>query len=235
MHLRRPGVIAGVALGVAVGLLALAAPADAHVTVSSPGAAPGGYAVLTFRVPTESDTASTTALKVQLPTDTPFASVSVQPHPGWSFTTRTTTLATPIKTDDGDSITQAVSEIDWKSDSAATAIKPGEFDQFNVSIGPLPNTASVTFKAIQTYSDGKNVDWTEIPAPGSTAEPEHPAPTLKLTPATTPAPTPAAKSTTSDSQTGPVVLGSIALGLAVVGLALGSVAFVRTRGRSDAA
>jgi hypothetical protein len=40
------------------------------------------------RVPTESDTASTTALKVQVPTDTPIAFVLVlvlvlvQPHPG---------------------------------------------------------------------------------------------------------------------------------------------------------
>src|SRR5207244_3407137 len=88
MKMRRPVIVAGVAAA----LLALAAPAYAHVTVSSPGATAGGYAVLTFRVPTESDTASTTAIKVQMPTATPFASVSVQPHPGWSFTTKNTKL-----------------------------------------------------------------------------------------------------------------------------------------------
>ena len=33
--------------------------ASAHVTVSSPDAKPGGYAKLVFRVPSESDTAST--------------------------------------------------------------------------------------------------------------------------------------------------------------------------------
>src|SRR5882757_3629137 len=153
MKMRRPVIVAGVAAA----LLAVAAPAYAHVTVNSPGATAGGYAVLTFRVPTESDTASTTALAVQLPEKTPFASVSVQPHPGWSFTTKNTKLATPIKTDDGDEITDAVSEIDWKADGAATAIKPGEFDQFNVSVGPLPEADSVTFKAIQTFSDGSQV------------------------------------------------------------------------------
>ena len=231
MHMRRPVIVAGVAAA----LLAVAAPAYAHVTVNSPGATAGGYAVLTFRVPTESDTASTTALAVQLPTDTPFASVSVQPHPGWSFTTKNTKLATPIKTDDGDEITEAVTEIDWKADNAASAIKPGEFDQFNVSAGPLPQAAAITFKAIQTYSDGKQVDWTEVPAPGSTAEPEHPAPTLKLTAATTVTNDPAPKAAKSDSQTGAMVLGGIALGLAVVGLALGGVAFVRTRGRGASA
>ena len=58
-------------------LLALAGPAAAHVTVNAPGATQGGYAVVAFRVPSESATASTTKLVVQLPADTPFAAVSV--------------------------------------------------------------------------------------------------------------------------------------------------------------
>lgn len=222
MRLRLPVVVAGTA----VGLLALAAPASAHVTVNSPGATQGGYAVITFRVPTESDTASTSGLKVQLPTETPFASVSVQPHPGWSFTTKTTKLASPIKTDDGDEISQAVSEIDWTADSAATAIKPGEFDQFNISAGPLPKANTITFKAIQVYSDGSVVNWTDVPAPGSTVEPDHPAPTLQLAAAdsaasdgvsATAAPDASAKS--SSSNAGPWTLAGVALGLAVIALA----------------
>ena len=224
LRLRRPVVVAGtVVAGTAAGLLALAAPASAHVTVNSPGATQGGYAVITFRVPTESDTASTTALKVQLPTDTPFASVSVQPHAGWSFTTKTSKLANPIKTDDGDQISQAVSEIDWKADSAATAIKPGEFDQFNVSVGPLPKAKSITFKAIQVYSDGSVVNWTDVPAPGSTVEPDHPAPTLQLA-ADAPsdglsASAAPAASGKSGSDAGPWALAGVALGLAVISLA----------------
>jgi uncharacterized protein len=220
MRLRMPTVVAGTA----VGLLALAAPASAHVTVSSPGATQGGYAVLTFRVPTESDTASTTALKVQLPTGTPFASVLVQPHPGWTFATKTTKLASPLETDDGDAISQAVSEIDWKADSAATAIKPGEFDQFQVSAGPLPKLSSVTFKAIQSYSDGSQVNWTDVPAPGSTAEPDHPAPALRLAGATAPSgavtvtASPAARADGSSDNGGLWALAGIACGLAVLAL-----------------
>lgn len=209
---------------IVVGLWA-AATADAHVTVNSPGAVQGGYAVLTFRVPTESDTASTTALKVQLPGDHPLASVSVQPHPGWSFTATKTKLNPPIKTDDGE-VSEAVNVIDWKADSAATAIKPGEFDQFLVSVGPLPDVDSVTFKAIQTYSDGTVVSWIEVPAPGSTAEPEHPVPTLQLAPAG--ASDPAGNQSSPDA--GPAVAGSqtaerdtASSGAATTGIVLGAV------------
>ncbi len=84
-------------------MLLSAAPAWAHVTVDAPGATSGGGdQLITFRVPTESDTASTTGLKVQLPTDTPIASVLVQPIPGWTFTETTVKLSKPIVTDDGD-------------------------------------------------------------------------------------------------------------------------------------
>jgi uncharacterized protein YcnI len=230
--MKRLHLLAGGALAAAIGFVALAAPASAHVTVVAPGATQGGYAVLTLRVPTESDTASTTALRVQLPTDTPIASVSVQPHPGWSFTTKTTKLATPIKTDDGD-LTEAVSEIDWKADSAAAAIKPGEFDQFNISAGPLPKTDTLTLRAIQVYSDGNEVGWIETPAPGSTAEPAHPAPSVTLAKATAPSPTPSASpvaSTKSTSNTGPVTLSIVALALAAAALSIAVVTRARLRG-----
>jgi periplasmic copper chaperone A len=104
----------------------------------------------------------------------------VLPTYGWTHTMTKAKLATPISSGDSN-ITAAVSVIEWKADSARTAIKPGEFNQFVISVGPLPETAAMTFKVIQTYSDGKVVSWIEEPAAGSTAEPEHPAPTLKLT------------------------------------------------------
>lgn len=161
-------------------LLALsAAPAFAHVTVNSPGATQGGFTVLSFRVPTESDTASTTSLKVQFPTDQPIASVSVRPKAGWTYKVTKAKLATPIKTDDGE-ITESVSVIEWTA--TAGGIKPGEFDTFDVSAGPLPKVDSVTFKAIQGYSNREEVAWIEEAADGHEAE--HPAPTLKLAAAT---------------------------------------------------
>ena len=57
-----------------------AGTASAHVRVSSTDAAPGSYGETTFRVPNESGTAPTVSLQVQMPTDTPLASVSVERH-----------------------------------------------------------------------------------------------------------------------------------------------------------
>lgn len=203
-------------------LLALAGPAFAHVTVHSTDATRGGYALLTFRVPTESDTASTTKLQVQVPTDTPITSVSVQPHPGWTFKTTTTKLAKPITSSHGAKITEVVSEITWTADSAASAIKPGEFDQFNVSAGPLPDVGELRFPAIQTYSDGRVVRWIETPAPGSDAEPAHPAPTLTLAAASGPstAATSQANNSGESSDTTAIILSIIAIVLAAGALGM---------------
>jgi uncharacterized protein YcnI len=166
---------------VTAGLMAAGAGvASAHITVSGPEATSGGSdAVIRFRVPDESDTARTVGLKVRLPSDTPIASVLVQPKAGWSVSVRRAKLATPIKTDDGD-ITDVVSEIDWKVSAGAQGIGPGQFDEFVLIAGQLPEAKSLTFKAIQAYSDGSSVSWIEEPAPGSSAEPEHPAPVLTL-------------------------------------------------------
>jgi len=163
-----------------LGLLLAAAPAWAHVTVAAPGVSAGASdAEITVRVPDESN-AATTGLKLQLPTDHPIAGVLVAPLAGWTATVKQTKLATPIKTDDGD-ISEVVSEIDWTA-AAGGGIRPGFFGQFTIIAGKLPDGVnSLTFKAIQQYSDGSTVSWIEQPAPGSSQEPEHPAPVLTLT------------------------------------------------------
>ena len=204
------------------GLLALAGPAAAHVTVSSTNATPGAYATVVLNVPTESDTASTTKLVVQVP---PVGSVSVQPTPGWTIATKTAKLPKPITTDDGP-VTSAVSQITWTA-QAGEGIPPGQFQQFFISLGPLPKASSVTFPALQYYSDGKIVRWIEKAAPGSSAEPDHPVPTLllKAAAATTTAKTPATTATKVEkaSTTGPTVLAIAALVVAVAALGLGVV------------
>jgi uncharacterized protein len=173
--LARSGIIALVAGGA---FAFTVAPVLAHVTVHSTDAAQGSYAEMSFRVPTEKDNASTTKLVVHFPKNAPIPSVSVKPHPGWSFHADTTKLAKPISTHDG-KVTQVASSITWTADSAKTAIKPGEFDEFSISAGPLPKVATMRFPAIQTYSDGDVVRWIETAA-GGAAEPAHPAPTLHL-------------------------------------------------------
>lgn len=216
-----------------------AGAASAHVTVAAPGVSVGDSdATIVFRVPTESATANTVELKVQLPTATPLAGVLVSPIPGWTATITNTKLAKPITTDDA-TITEVVSQIDWKADAAA-AIKPGYFGQFPIIAGQLPDgVKSLTFKAIQTYSDHKQVAWIETPAAGSTAQPDHPAPVLDLTaptgsaaatarptasasmdmPASTPPPTQASGASKTAATTG-IVLGAIGVLLGAAALAL---------------
>jgi uncharacterized protein YcnI len=229
--MKRLFVLAAGTVGAGALLLAATGPAMAHVTVDAPGASRGGEAVLTFRVPNEEAKASTTELTVSLPTATPIASVSVQPHVGWTFTTKTTKLAKPITTDDGP-VTEAVTEIDWKANSAATGIKPGEFDEFVISAGPLPDTATLTLPAIQTYSDGTVVRWIETSAPGSTTEPEHPAPVVTLAAA-------GARSVAAqgkdddDGNAAPTALSIVALALAAAALSIAVITRARMRGGKE--
>jgi uncharacterized protein YcnI len=166
------------AAGAAV-VLGVGGIASAHVSAHAPEATPGGFAEITFRVPTESDTASTVKLQVQLPTKTPLASVGVKPIPRWTVTTKATYLAQPVETDDGDTITDAVSQITWTA-AAGQGVAPGQYQDLAISAGPLPKSGTLAFPAIQTYSDGTQVAWIEPTLQGQ-PEPQHPAPTVSVT------------------------------------------------------
>ncbi|QIY71146.1 YcnI family protein [Streptomyces sp. RLB1-33] len=172
--LRRAGLVAALTTA---GVLAAAGAAFAHVTVHPETYAKGATdGVLTFRVPNEEDTASTTKVQVFLPTDHPVLGVLVTPQEGWTAQVTTTKLKTPVKTDDG-TITEAVSEITW----TGGRIRHGQYQDFNVAFGQLPDdTDQLSFKTLQTYSDGNVVRWIEEEQKGA-EEPENPAPVLTLT------------------------------------------------------
>ena len=229
--LKRSAAVAGL---VAVLTLALAVPASAHVTVNPNTAVQGGYAKVTFRVPNESDTDSTTKVEVNLPADAPFASVSLKPVAGWTMVPVKSKLATPIEVH-GTPITEAVSKITWTATGDA-AIKPGQFQEFDVSLGPLPEVPQVVFKALQTYSDGTVVRWIDEPTTDGT-DPEKPAPVLKLTPAaatdapaaatSSTAPTVAASAGTEPDGNG-TWAGLVGIGLGLAALVLGLLAYRRS-------
>ncbi|KDN78208.1 membrane protein [Streptomyces olindensis] len=167
---------AGAAAGVTV--LALSAPAFAHVTVQPEGtAAKGGYAVVDFKVPNERDDASTTKLEVNFPTDHPLASVMPEPMPGWKIEVTKSKLDKPLEMH-GEKITEAVSKVTWTADGKG--IEPGYFEKFPLSVGQLPeDTDQLVFKALQTYSNKEVVRWIEVPQKGQ-EEPDNPAPVLEL-------------------------------------------------------
>jgi len=223
----------GVVLAVLVGLLVLGAGvASAHVTVSSPDAAPGGFGKLVFRVPNESGTASTVRVRIQLPTDTPFASVSTQQLPGWTPTLTRTALNPPATDDDGNQVTETVSVVDFVADPG-TGIGPGEFQEFGLAVGPFPEVDALSFSVVQTYSDGSEAAWID-PAVEGGAEPAHPAPVLSLTSSGSSSPSSAAAGHgdaggTTDQPAGlALFLAILALFVAVGGVVLGWTARRRT-------
>lgn len=208
-----------VAVATVVAVIGMAAPAAAHVTVSPSEVAPGEYARVAFRVPNESDTDSTVKLEVYLPENAPLASVSTMPVPGWTVAVTKRKLAQPLDLR-GSQVTEVVSVITWTASEGA-GVKPGEFLEFPVSMGRIPDNADrLVFKTLQTYSDGTIVRWIEEPKEG--AELEHPAPFLAVAKAASPTPV-AAEAKDND------ILGWTALGLAVIGLVLAGFALTRSR------
>jgi uncharacterized protein YcnI len=225
-------------IGAAAITVAAAAPALAHVTISPDSAAKGTFTVLTLQVPDESDTASTVTVRITLPADHPIADVRTTPMPGWTSEAVKEKLPAPITTDDA-TVDQAVRTVTWTA-APGTKIGPGQFGMFQFSAGPLPDdTDSLAIPAVQTYDDGTVVNWTDPTPPGG-AEPEHPAPTVRLTaaggtaavppaggaPMITAAPAPAAGAPATSASAGSdgpardlsiaaLLVGALALGLVI--------------------
>lgn len=179
-------------------VLAGTAPAWAHVHASSEHAVRGGSAIVTFEVPNESSSgAATTALTVTLPN---VASAHAEAMPGWTAKL------------DRDVGAGTVRSVTWTA-APGGGIPSDEFALFRISV-QLPDAATVSFPAAQTYSDGSIVKWDQSPQPGG-GEPEYPAPVLTLVAA----PVAPADDTAR-------VLGGVALVLGALGLCL---ALVRRR------
>lgn len=201
-------VVAAVALylGSAAGTPA----AWAHVHATSDNPVRGATAVVTFRVPNESNTgAATTALTVSLPD---VASASAESIPGWTAKL------------DRDAASGTVRSVTWTA-APNGGIGVDQFALFRISV-QLPDTDTVSFPATQTYADGTVVKWDQPPLPGG-GEPEHPAPMLALAAGPTAphghhAPSPQAKSADGTAR----LLGGVALALAAVGVCL---ALIRRR------
>lgn len=221
------GLVAALAVVLAGGTVA-----SAHVDVAGDDeVTQGGYGVIGFRVPTESDSASTTAVTVTLPGEFPITSAATRPMPGWTARVTTAQLAEPIQTDYGQ-ISTYVSKVTWTATSAATGIKPGEYQSFDLSVGPLPRAPQVVLPVLQKYSDGSTTNWNQV-AVGS-AEPEHPAPVLSLrasssTPAVARANGAATVREQSERASAGLAVGIIGIAVGGVALVVASIALLRVR------
>lgn len=205
--------------------VAMATSASAHVTVNSTDARQGGFGKVTVRVPNESKTgAGTTTVAVDMPKDGLYTSVRAKPHFGWTFKAPLVKLPTPVVQGDK-TITEAVSTITWTADPGVS-IKVGSFDEFEFTPGKMPtDKTSLSFPAVQTYSDGEVVKWNE--AKVGAEEPKHPAPVLILLPAAGSEKAPAVAPAEADNDS---VARGLGAGAAVV--ALGGVGMGLQRRRS---
>ncbi|MFG1706202.1 YcnI family protein [Nonomuraea sp. M3C6] len=237
---RRAATVFAAATAITVGL---AIPALAHVTIQPGTAEQGGFTKVAFRVPNERDDAATVKIEVSFPTDHPLAFVSVKPVPGWDVKVTEGKLPAPVKTEYGD-LKEAVTKVVWSGGK----INPGEFQEFEVSMGQLPkDTDSLTFPTKQEYSGGEVVNWADAPKADGT-EAEHPAPVLKLVPAAAdgahastspataapasaaaaaPSVTPVAAESSSDGTAR--ILGGAGLVVGIVGVVIAALALRRRR------
>jgi uncharacterized protein YcnI len=209
----------------AVAASALAAPAvaAAHVTLQPNTAVAGAYTVENVRVPNERDRASTVKVDLQLPHG--FVAVSYEPKIGWTAKVTAAKLAKPIQTDEGP-IDEEVRRITFTGHGPNGKIGPGQFMDFPLSVQiPGKPGDKLTFKALQTYSNGEVVRW--IGAPDS----DTPAPIVTVTKAAmaagSTAATPAAPTAASSDDGGGASkgLGVTALILGALGLVAGLAAF----------
>jgi uncharacterized protein len=197
-------------------LLALPVAASAHVTIQPKELPAGGFTVMNVRVPNETDDADTTQVRVQMPDG--FLSASYEKVPGWKVKVVKEKLDTPLKVE-GTEVDEQVSEIVF----SGGAIAPGQFQDFPLSV-KMPEGdpgSALTFKALQTYSNGDVVRW--IGAPDS----DKPAPTVTLTaPAEEGATAPAAATSTPAAAPADDAAGeeddSDGNGLAIVALIVGA-------------
>ena len=123
-------------------MLAVSAPAWAHVVVSPEVVTAGDYETLTVSVPTEKEI-PTTKIRVVVPEG--FLLSGVQPVPGWEHT---------FEEDGG--VVRAVT-------FSGGEIRPQEFQQFLLQAQAPDKPGEYPWKAFQTYKDGSVVEWTGPP------------------------------------------------------------------------
>jgi periplasmic copper chaperone A len=219
-------------LAVAAVVLAVAAPASAHVTVSPSDAHANAFTVLTVSVPHGCDGSPTTEVEVQMPEQ--ILSVTPTRNPYYDVETKVTKLDEPVTDGEGNEVTERDSSVVY---TAKEPLPDGMRDSFELSF-QVPDAAgeTLTFPAIQTCAKGETA-WTQVPEEGQDAEAlEHPAPAFEVLPAeesgteataTTDASIEEASAETDEG--GSDALSWVALGLGALGLLAGGTALARSR------
>src|SRR5450756_1729548 len=145
----RGGRAAAVGTLVAAAVIGTATSAVAHVGVFPDSTTAGQGAQLTFRVPDESQTASTIRLVVTLPQDRPFTDISTKPMPGWTTTVTDARLPKPV-TVGGATITKAPRTVTWPAQAEPEHPVPA----FTVTAPPATGVNSTSTPAAGVQASG---------------------------------------------------------------------------------
>jgi hypothetical protein len=154
---RVTGYAAAALLGAAVAVSA-ASPASAHTGITiDPARAGAKNAVATINAEAESDSAGVTKMQIFLPAGIAPDDVTQISLPNrWKLTRQLTS---------------------YTVEGAALAV--GRNAEHKIRIRQLPMYASISFKVLQTYSDGRTDRWIGLGTKDNPA-PDNPAPTVKL-------------------------------------------------------
>ncbi|WP_328611546.1 YcnI family protein [Amycolatopsis sp. NBC_00345] len=176
-----------------LGLPALAIPAAARVSIVPDKAAGGGTQTFAFRLANERSGTTSTRLEVTFPQDPPIAFVEVAPARGWTATVRPRPLNPPVTVGD-----KTISQVAGSIVLAGGAVQPHQFEQFLITMGPLPADGRLLFQTTQTFANGEVEHLTEAQVTGSA---KAGAPVISLGAATAEAPAPPASGVAAPADT----------------------------------
>jgi periplasmic copper chaperone A len=148
-------------LATAIGLLVLAPSAAARVSIVPGAVKGGGTETFAFRLANERSDTSSNRLELVFPQNPPIAFAEVAAVRGWTATITPRPLNPPI-TVGGRVISEVVGSIVLEGGP----VRPGQFEQFLITMGPLPADGQMVFEATQNYTNGAVERYTN--APGQT-------------------------------------------------------------------
>ncbi|WP_370967156.1 DUF1775 domain-containing protein [Amycolatopsis sp. cg9] len=147
-------------LTAALGVLVLAPPAAAQVSIVPDRVDGGGTHTFAFRVANERTDTKSTRLELVFPPTPPVAYVKVDPAPGWTATVRPRPLNPPIEIGG-----KVVREVADALVVEGGAVAPKQFEQFLVTMGPLPADGRLLFEATQNFANGTVAHWNQATSP----------------------------------------------------------------------
>lgn len=159
----------------ALPIIAVTAPAFAHVTMTPNEATAGNYFQSAFTIPHGCEGSGTVSVRVKIPDGV--TSVKPQMKPGWDVSIKMRKLEKPVDAGHGRMITETVDEVSWRGGPLPDNL----FDNFGLAV-KLPDTPGQTlyFPTVQECQQGVH-RWIEIPAAGQKwGDVPQPAPFIRL-------------------------------------------------------